>query len=204
MSYGNQRSNTGGYQRILIVFCVLVALLCEGVSAGQVNQVKKCAEINEYCQNHWDCCSNSCLSYLYRCVRSYNVYPYPFLGVTHIPTVTLEDILAQNFGPQNVKPAPAVAAAVPVAPAPVPAYKVPSFESRFNGDDNAIANNDDKEVKVDIVLQDQKPVLLETTTDVATTDAATTEPCKEIGSKCYNDNECCTNRCHGFLHKCVT
>lgn len=48
MSYGNQRSNTGGYQRILIVFCILVALLCEGVSAGQVNQVKKCAEINEY------------------------------------------------------------------------------------------------------------------------------------------------------------
>lgn len=48
MSYGNQRSNTGGYQRILIVFCISVALLCEGVSAGQVNQVKKCAEINEY------------------------------------------------------------------------------------------------------------------------------------------------------------
>lgn len=45
------------------------------------------------------------MSYLYRCTRGYNVYPYPFLGVSYKPEVTLEQILQQNFGdpiPQSV------------------------------------------------------------------------------------------------------
>ncbi|XP_073820304.1 uncharacterized protein [Musca autumnalis] len=194
-SHADQRH---AYQRIFMVVLILLAVFGENVNAVEGNTIKKCAEINEYCQNHWDCCSNSCLSYLYRCVRSYNVYPYPFLGVTVIPTVTLEDIIAQNFGPRNVKPpAPAVA--------PVPAYRVPTFESRFNGDENAIPNNDEgNDVKVDIVLQGEQQPVLETTTTSAATTQRVEEPCKEIGSKCYSDSECCSQRCHGFLHQCVT
>ncbi|CAD7089992.1 unnamed protein product [Hermetia illucens] len=34
--------------------------------------------------------------------------------------------------------------------------------------------------------------------------SAVNPDCKEIGEKCYRDSECCTNRCHGFLHQCVT
>ncbi|KAL0831924.1 hypothetical protein ABMA28_001443 [Loxostege sticticalis] len=29
---------------------------------------KKCAEIGSFCMNHSDCCSNSCLGYMKRCV----------------------------------------------------------------------------------------------------------------------------------------
>ncbi|OWR48120.1 hypothetical protein KGM_208287 [Danaus plexippus plexippus] len=29
---------------------------------------KKCAAVGEFCNNHSDCCSNSCLGYMKRCV----------------------------------------------------------------------------------------------------------------------------------------
>lgn len=43
------------------------------------------------------------MSYLYRCARGHGVYPYPFLGVSYNPSVSLEQILDQNFGSAPAK-----------------------------------------------------------------------------------------------------
>ncbi|XP_065366996.1 uncharacterized protein LOC135959829 [Calliphora vicina] len=210
------------FQYLLILFFVSRAVI-----AGQTP--KKCAAFNEYCQNHWDCCSNSCMSYMYRCSRGYNVYPYPFLGVSYKPTVTFDQILEQNFGSSNA----------------IPAYQPkPYFVSRFGGLDEASTT------EVQIVLQKKSeettttattnneltstlknPIelpetiavvenrlgeelnvtqrkdnadVLPTTEAALVTSSTTKPPCSEIGVKCYTNDECCSKRCHGFLHQCVT
>ncbi|XP_013114181.1 uncharacterized protein LOC106091997 [Stomoxys calcitrans] len=192
--------NLQAYQFLLGVV-LLLALF------AKVEGTKRCAELDEYCINHWDCCSNSCLSYKYRCVRTFNVFPYPFLGTaSQQPTITLDELLAQNFGTQN-RNGPRVAHS---------ADKVINFVSRFNADENAI-NNDRTTVKI-VLLDEKKEEAQPKQTEVPTTvvalanNAASSslegsvgeEPCKEIGSKCYHNSECCSQRCHGFLHQCVT
>ncbi|XP_075168562.1 uncharacterized protein LOC142240707 [Haematobia irritans] len=175
---------------------------------------KKCAELDEYCINHWECCSNSCLSYKYRCVRTFNVYPYPFLGAsTTQPSMTLNQLLEMNFGSQNtnnVNTKSSHAAAI---------GKGISFAPRFNVEENALA---DEETTVNIVLLDandqQVTSEIPSTTVVSevsstptpappqpsSTTTTSEEPCKEIGSKCFHNSECCSQLCHGFLHQCVT
>lgn len=93
---------------------------------------------NLKCLNHWDCCSNSCMSYMYRCTRGYNVYPYPFLGVSYKPTVTLDDILAENVGNPNA----------------LPSESKPYFVSRFGGEPESTST------EVQIILKNSQ----ETTT----------------------------------------
>ncbi|XP_023292710.2 uncharacterized protein LOC111676058 [Lucilia cuprina] len=229
--------------RIFQYLLILIFVSSE-VIAGQTP--KKCAAFNEYCQNHWDCCSNSCMSYLYRCTRGYNVYPYPFLGVSFKPSVTLDQILEQNFGSSNY---------IPVT------QPKPYFASRFGVPDDAgtteveivlqtksdETNQESSTLKNPVIMEQsttfknpvvlqqesttlRNPVVLQentavfenrlgeevtetqkkTTDDVQTTqttlDTSTTEKpsCSEIGVKCYTNDECCTKRCHGFLHQCVT
>lgn len=56
------------YSKIISVI-LLLSIFCWAAANGQA-ATEKCAEIEEYCQNHWDCCSGSCLSFSYKCVRS--------------------------------------------------------------------------------------------------------------------------------------
>ncbi|KAM7360704.1 uncharacterized protein ACRADG_007112 [Cochliomyia hominivorax] len=206
--------------RIFQYILILVFVSSE-VIAGQTP--KKCAAFNEYCLNHWDCCSNSCMSYMYRCTRGYNVYPYPFLGVSYKPTVTLDHILEQNFGSPNSLPS---------------AQSKPYFISRFGGTDEAEttevqivlknseetatdANNSEntinKQENVNAILENNLADIFAgaensnnketfSTTEKAVSSNTTTEKpsCSEIGVKCYRNDECCSQRCHGFLHQCVT
>ncbi|TMW47472.1 hypothetical protein DOY81_007447 [Sarcophaga bullata] len=132
-----------------LLLIALMVLVSSGLSAAGSTQ-KKCAEFNEYCLNHWDCCSNSCMSYLYRCTRGYNVYPYPFLGVSYKPTVTLDQILQQNFGDPIPQPA--------AKPQPQPQTYI---NNRFAEIDNSEQTTSSAEIT--IVLQNSSP---ETTTKI--------------------------------------
>lgn len=56
------------------------------------------------CQNHWDCCSNSCLSFSYRCVGSNNHRPasfssyfIPIQQTLQIPTIDIDELI-ERFG----------------------------------------------------------------------------------------------------------
>lgn len=93
----------------------------------------------------------------------------------------MDDIIAQNFGPQNTVNHNSAAVTTTTF------SNGPQFVSRFNDEDNAIT---EENVTVDIVLQDekqQKQQELDVTTVKNTEEETATisneEPCKEIGSK---------------------
>lgn len=87
------------------------------------------------------------MSYMYRCTRGNNVYPYTFLSVSYKPTVTLEQILEQNFGSSNSIPA---------------TQPKPHFVSRFGDGEEA---DETAATDVQIILQksEQEPVNESTT-----------------------------------------
>uniref|UniRef100_W8C5Q8 Uncharacterized protein n=1 Tax=Ceratitis capitata TaxID=7213 RepID=W8C5Q8_CERCA len=224
-----------------LLFAVLCLAICD-IAAGAE---RKCAEYNEYCQEHWECCSNTCLTYSYRCIGKRR--PGPIVAQ---PAMTFDELLesiaefnmipatSYNSQPQSDQPeksgltlknllgargeSESVAAAGPV------------IQERFGGievgDSNAATTNgrefiffvlqpqdtprQPKQLKEEQAQKpDEKPtdvpatVKVEDGAEVTTeieTEQASARQCKSIGEKCYRHEECCTQRCHGFLHQCVT
>ncbi|XP_067625592.1 uncharacterized protein [Eurosta solidaginis] len=70
--------------KIILQFASLFFVTCDFSLGAQ----KKCAEYNEYCQEHWECCSNTCLTYSYRCIGKKHSTPS-----FDRPALTLEEIL---------------------------------------------------------------------------------------------------------------
>uniref|UniRef100_A0A0A1X839 Tyrosinase inhibitor n=1 Tax=Zeugodacus cucurbitae TaxID=28588 RepID=A0A0A1X839_ZEUCU len=228
-----------------LFFVVLCLAICDNTLGAQ----RKCAEYNEYCQEHWECCSNTCLTYSYRCIGKRRP------GVLYErPSMTFEDLL-ESIAEVNMVQANAPTQS-PNASAGKSklalknllsargewgvAMSNPVIQERFAGVQMRSGNADPTSNGPDFIffvlqpqealrkpkqLEEQKTATAEavpTETPLtvaspnvkadaekaATADselpATATRQCKAIGEKCYRHEECCTQRCHGFLHQCVT
>ncbi|XP_055850788.1 uncharacterized protein LOC129915323 [Episyrphus balteatus] len=167
---------------LLIVFLTLASSSLAAIDTT-------CKNPGEYCLNHWDCCTNTCLSYLYKCssipaqMNSFSqssapAFQSPAYYAPASPTVetlSYEGLLDFIFTPLRV------------------------MVNAIGSEDNSIksrlgdeADEEEQETKTENQV-------------ITTTDGPSTQPqCMEIGSKCYFNEDCCTKRCHGFLHQCVT
>ncbi|XP_011213461.2 uncharacterized protein LOC105233179 [Bactrocera dorsalis] len=240
-----------------LFFVVLCLAICDNTLGAQ----RKCAEYNEYCQEHWECCSNTCLTYSYRCIgkrRPGPLYERPSMTFEEL----LESIAEVNMVHENALTQPQSGSGI-VGKSKLTLKNLlnarrewgvetaePVLQERFaavqtRSGDAATSNGPDF---IFFVLQPQdaprnpKPKQLEQQTETGqdapkvspTTKAApkesvsteatpnvkavdekaatadgepiktATSQCKAIGEKCYRHEECCTQRCHGFLHQCVT
>lgn len=220
-----------------IFFLVLCLVICD----NSLGALRKCAEYNEYCQEHWECCSNTCLTYSYRCIGRRRPGP-----LYERPSMTFDDLL-ESIAEVNMVHANANAGKSKLTlknllnargEGGVETVK-PVLQERFAAIQtrSGNANTSNGPDFIFFVLQPQgalqNPKQLEQQTETAqdaptespatetspnvkaevekaTTTAdsgltqTTTIQCKEIGEKCYRHEECCTQRCHGFLHQCVT
>ncbi|KAL5284037.1 hypothetical protein ACFFRR_006357 [Megaselia abdita] len=127
-----------------------------------------------------DCCSKNCLTYSYKCIRNLQQYPYYYYG----------------------------SAILPPKPEERPGISLDDllfqvFPTRSLSD-----------IKSTEKAGDETTVVVNLVSEAGTVDNRIGEEaqvvevkdnnCLKIGEKCYRHSECCTQRCHGFLHQCVT
>nr|XP_014098399.1 uncharacterized protein LOC106623411 [Bactrocera oleae] len=230
-----------------LFFVVLCLVICDNTLGAQ----RKCAEYNEYCQEHWECCSNTCLTYSYRCIGKRRPGP-----LYERPSMTFDELLGsiaevnmvhdnaltqpQNGSGNAGKAKLALKSLLNVRRGWGVETVEPVLQERFAAVQTRsdIADTSNGPDYIFFVLQPQnmprnpKPKQLEQQTEIAqdaptepqptealpnmkaevekaaTADgespATTPTQCRAIGEKCYRHEECCTQRCHGFLHQCVT
>ncbi|XP_037951621.1 uncharacterized protein LOC119682287 [Teleopsis dalmanni] len=196
------------FYRQILSLLLLIFVVVQGQKYAQ----KRCAELTEYCQVDWDCCSNRCMSYLYRCTRNYtkqNNYIH-FEVPSQNPTsyATLDEILASNFDNDNDNVFEQIDVRVGNAKAQEKNSRGLQYDNRFNQRKEYAPISTTSPFIYRIVKSNEGT----TATSNTYPGAMTSNPigpqysptCKEIGSKCYRNDECCTQRCHDYLHKCVT
>ncbi|XP_054742550.1 uncharacterized protein LOC129247442 [Anastrepha obliqua] len=209
----------------------LCFVICDFTTATQI----KCAEYNEYCQEHWECCSNTCLTYSYRCIGKKRPIP-----AVERPTLTFEELL-ESIAQSNI--IPKYEYNQPQTNKRGKSYTLksllnnnrewegvqaeePVLQDRFAAVEARSGANGPQYIFFVLLPQestrkakqleqqtqspiDDNPTIVkveDSQEDVTESDAveASTERCKANGAKCYRNEECCTQRCHGFLHQCVT
>ncbi|KAG4068023.1 hypothetical protein HA402_010709 [Bradysia odoriphaga] len=171
---------------------------------------RQCMQDGGYCQNSWDCCSNRCLSFSYKCVKGPPTSAYqPYApSIIEDPTVisvdTLDD-LVNRFGSDDEK-----TLAKPTTTSPVSSTSTSTSSSTIHTDEcigigyecgessQCCSNECLHYLDVHICIEKRTP------TTATTTTVSPNGQCLLIGQKCYRHDECCTKRCHGFLHQCVT
>ncbi|XP_017489124.1 PREDICTED: uncharacterized protein LOC108377376 isoform X2 [Rhagoletis zephyria] len=222
---------------------LFLACLSAVICAFAFSAERKCAEYNEYCQEHWECCSNTCLTYSYRCIgkkrpsltfgapsMSFDELLDSIYGANMIPDtsynrpeidnrdkseITLQHLLDANqeWGAQAEEPvlhsrfAAVDGRSETAASSSIPDYiffvlqpkkvmrQPKQLEEQAQSATKYSPADTAQTVRVDAGEENA------TESDIVQT---TEQQCKEIGAKCYRHEECCTNRCHGFLHQCVT
>ncbi|XP_030371077.1 uncharacterized protein LOC115621549 [Scaptodrosophila lebanonensis] len=193
---------------ILQIGLLLFVISCVDAQYALRDQTapKQCARFGEYCQTHLDCCTKICLTYLYRCTRSYsNIYPYPFLSPQYEQPGynSYTDVLDNTFGeyqPNVVtygRQTRAIEDQVKIVAIDAAGDKESSSESAAK-----VTETDAYETITEVAANTEQPT--ESSNAIEPEDSDTRQQCKAVGSKCYRNEECCTVRCHGFLHQCVT
>lgn len=181
--------------------------------------IQQCMEDGGYCQNSWDCCSNRCLSFSYKCVKGpgTSVYqphaPSTVVDPTLIAVDTLEE-LVNRFGSDDEKTTTKPTTTSPISTTSTSTSSTSSSIIQTNAqctgigyqcaDSSQCCSNECLHyLDIHICIEKRAPI---TTTTAATTTitASPNGQCLLIGEKCYRHEECCTKRCHGYLHQCVT
>ncbi|KAJ6638297.1 hypothetical protein Bhyg_11031 [Pseudolycoriella hygida] len=181
------------------------------------NVIKQCMPDGGYCQNSWDCCSNRCLSFSYKCIRGPPSVQTGYMPNAPIenPTLIVEtlDDLVNRFGNDDDKsPAQSTTTSTISSTSTSTTSITIHRDSPCIGigykctDSSQCCSNDCLHyLDVNICIEQRNPT---TTTTTLTSTTTTTVPlngqCLSIGQKCYRNEECCSERCHGFLHQCVT
>lgn len=172
--------------------------------------VRECMEDGGYCQNAWDCCSNRCLSFSYKCVKGpptsvYQPYaPSTVVDPTLIVVDTLEE-LVNRFGSDDEKPT-----AKPATTSPISSTSTSTSSSTIQTNAQCIgigyqcADSSQCCSNECLHYQDVHICIEKHTPTTTTTTVSPNGQCLLVGEKCYRHEECCTKRCHGFLHQCVT
>ncbi|XP_055323570.1 uncharacterized protein LOC129578684 [Sitodiplosis mosellana] len=205
------------YSIALLVFLTL--FWCGRASA-------QCKGLGQYCTSHSDCCSNSCLSYSYRCVELHDNHQYD----TELATVNNIEELVNRFGgggggdvaatnTYQTHPSEMTSTSYPVQtdqPTTLTPHEIGSSESSCRTDGNLCSSSDQCCTKFCSKITN---LCIHPTADSLSTEQITSytrpsyssstanAPCQGIGQKCYATaiDECCPPlRCHGFLHQCVT
>lgn len=210
----------------LIVTCIaIVALGNIPISTAQ----KQCVEQGEYCQNHWDCCSNSCMSFTYRCVG--NLQPQRQTVLINRGGFETNGVIIPGGGNTNVvRPGNRQCAQnggycqnhwdccsnsclsfsyICIESNQAPQSGQAVFVNRGSFYPIASESSGPKMTVEDLVnnvfSQQSVPFGATNTQNSVNVRPADAQPtCLDIGAKCYRNSECCTQRCHGYLHQCVT
>ncbi|CAO1433148.1 unnamed protein product [Diamesa serratosioi] len=156
-----------------------------------------CANIGEYCQVASECCSKTCLSFSYRCVRS-----RASAALDEVPNIINSRLGGFDFR-QCAKDGNYCQLSQECC-----SGSCLSFSYRCVGlpKQNVASQNSYSSVS-DFFrsrqgLQNDQPQIIDARPPqiIASSGAL----CQAVNKQCYNHEECCSVRCHSFLHQCVT
>jgi len=191
---------------LIVLYLVLFAdSSISGISTTSNVIVKHCMEDGGYCQNSWDCCSNRCLSFSYKCVKgppSAGYKPFvPVEGPTLISVDSVDDLINRFGGDDDDKtPAMSTTTSSTSTSTSISSSAIQSNSQCIGigyecADSTQCCSSDCLHyMNINICIEKR----------TTTTTAPTNGQCLQVGQKCYRHEECCTLRCHGFLHQCVT
>ncbi|GAB0097800.1 hypothetical protein DMENIID0001_134720 [Sergentomyia squamirostris] len=164
-------------------------------SAGQPT----CAKEGEYCTQSMQCCSQRCLGYSYKCVPNHSLSPPPQSSAPlHNPqnVITIDQLISNRFGEptdNNKSSGSCQANGVSCTDSNKCCSKF-CAQATLNTRVCVPRSNEVRPSDPQTPETQPPPSLPPTTSD----------GCVPIGGKCYVHDECCSDRCHGFLHQCVT
>ncbi|XP_059610234.1 uncharacterized protein LOC132257385 [Phlebotomus argentipes] len=166
-----------------------------------------CAQNGEYCQTSHQCCSQRCLSFSYKCVPNYDVVAPSIPGQpslnpgSNIPqnTMTIEELISNRFGdPDKTTKAPTCLTNGAECRESSTCCSQYCAQATLHSRRCLQKPNN---------IRPQQPSGLPPRgpgSDTDDGDDSGEGTCIAVGDKCYMNDECCSRRCHGFLHQCVT
>ncbi|EDW67460.2 uncharacterized protein Dvir_GJ24155 [Drosophila virilis] len=168
--------------KLLSIWTLLCVCIMRHVQARQDNIVKRnCSENGQYCQMHMDCCSRKCMTYMYKCApRVPEKYP------------------ESNGSPTGLNS--------------LPDFWWPLYHANIplNEDLEIVTLQDDKTTtRTELVENSSQSaeiagIAYDIVNPSSTAPTSSAPRCKRVGDVCSVSSECCTMRCHTYLHKCVT
>ncbi|XP_053659168.1 uncharacterized protein LOC128708233 [Anopheles marshallii] len=189
-----------------IVLLIIVIHCCFNAYEAQTTN-KQCAQNNEYCLTHRDCCSGSCLSFSYKCV------PVPasasvstvLVPVKPTPIDTENRFGGDDGGASLTQKTCALNGEYCLTHAECCSGNCLTFSYK------CVALNPPGSTET--VSKDptsQNPTVNftnrigeETSVNPATDFASTQKKCAGIGEYCLTSSECCSKSCLSFAYKCV-
>ncbi|XP_034117659.1 uncharacterized protein LOC117576737 [Drosophila albomicans] len=167
----------------LLFFCFLLSIcIVYNAKARQIGgSNKNCAANGDYCQTHYECCSRKCMTYSYKCAPI--VHPNDYQS-------TYDSIPDDWF-------------LIPQSRPHVQTVVENRFNTGANGEEIEFQTLPDDKSKTGTHAVEKVDSSLPTTY-LPQFDVDSHRACRNIGSECSDNRECCTQRCHSYLHRCVT
>uniref|UniRef100_A0A7G3AG13 Putative conserved secreted protein n=1 Tax=Lutzomyia longipalpis TaxID=7200 RepID=A0A7G3AG13_LUTLO len=203
----------------------LVSMIIESTSGafgglenrfGENNTAPVCAKDGEYCQMSAQCCSRRCLSYSYKCVPDHSLVPPDGSSnspVASIPqnVITIEELISNRFGEPSATANANGGSCLSNGVACSDSNKCCSkFCAQATLNSRVCVPRSNEVRPQGPQTQPPSTALVPQSPQNPPVDYASSEEssnptgCEPIGRKCYIHEECCSRRCHGFLHQCVT
>ncbi|KAH8382811.1 hypothetical protein KR009_005339 [Drosophila setifemur] len=179
-----------------------VLLFALSFAAALEDQDTVCRKNGDICYVHWDCCSRMCMTYNNKCVAKAGDIPYPsdqMVTVFRRPLSSKETDQGTGCGKggdichldsdccsEYCKTNSSKCAEYPHLIDMGFTQIWPEFG-----------------VKEHVKLEDPNDQMV-TGTKNSLSSKGTEKQCRNVGERCSTSEECCTMRCHSYLHKCVT
>ncbi|CAO1429584.1 unnamed protein product [Diamesa hyperborea] len=183
-------------------FCMFV-VLASYLVYGQMNSNSQsfrrqlvpsrpvCAAIGEYCQVASQCCSKTCLSFSYRCVRA-----APSIKVDQVPLIINNRIGGFDFR-QCAKDGSYCQLGQECCSGSCLSFSYRCVGSPKSQSSSATMSLSQLTGNRNRYQSDQPQII-----DAYIPPRGAS--CQAINEQCYQHEECCSLRCHSFLHQCVT
>lgn len=172
----------------MIRLFVLLLLSLSPFSSGQNSM--RCKGLGQYCTYHTDCCSNSCLTYSYKCVERHEKpnedQPISMQNMLGLLEKFDVDRINEHHDRKNEDQ-------------PISVQNIEELLERFGGDSTTNTHHTD----TTIVTSTMDPVETDQTT-FTTNDVNQTQPiCRANGASCSDSSECCSNICSEKNNYCI-
>lgn len=188
------------------VLLLIVVLCC--LNVGKVlSQNKQCAQNNEYCLTHLDCCSGSCLSFSYKCVpapASASVSSV-LVPVKPTPIDTENRFGGDDGGASLTQKTCALNGEYCLTHAECCSGSCLSFSYKCvpqssSGSSVPVTKEPMPQTSsVDFTNR----IGEESSVNPTTSPSSTPKKCAGIGEYCLTSSECCSKSCLSFAYKCV-
>uniref|UniRef100_A0A182W7Y4 WAP domain-containing protein n=1 Tax=Anopheles minimus TaxID=112268 RepID=A0A182W7Y4_9DIPT len=197
-------SKNNMYKRMILLTIVILFCLkaCEAQGAN-----KQCAQNNEYCLTHRDCCSGSCLSFSYKCV------PVPAgasIGTISVPVNPTPIDTENRFGGDDggaslTQKTCALNGEYCLTHAECCSGSCLTFSYKcvpLNPPGTTpIESKDSTTQKPSVSFTNR--IGEESSSNPTTSSLSTPKKCAGIGEYCLTASECCSKSCLSFAYKCV-